>query len=375
LPEEILTSGEGQVRGLIGIAGNMVLSMADGKKSEEALQHLQFMVSIDFYLNETTRFADVILPPIGPLEKSHCDLFYHLYDTINWYKYSPPLFEPEKPGYTDWDILMQLLKRWAVKRADSPVKKALYAGLWNLADKLLSVETVLALGIRFGPYGNGVNPFKKDALSLQKLKENPHGIFLGNLEKSLPDRLFTKDKKIHIAPQVLLDDIPRLRARFVDGGEEALRANSEHDLRMISRLTNRTLGWMHHSYRLVKGKNPVALLIHSSDAAARRIDASSVVKVSSRRGSVELPVEITEHIMPGVVCMPHLWGHNRPGTRQRVANATPGVSMNDLTDISVIDELTGNAVVNGVPVKVELVASAGEREDLHPDESVEEFVA
>lgn len=375
LPEEILTPGEAQVRGLIAIAGNMVLSMADGHKSEEALQHLDFMVSVDFYLNETTRFADIILPTNSPFERSHCDLFYHLYDTINWYKYSPPMFEPEKSAYTDWDILMQLLKRLALKRVDNPVKKVAYAGIWKLADKFLSVETVLTLGIRFGPYGKGLNPFKKDALSLQKLIDNPHGVFLGDLGRCLPERLFTEDKKIHIAPQVLLDDIPRLRARFVEGGEEALQKDSEFDLKIISRLTNRTLGWMHHSYRLVKGKNPVILLIHPDDAASRGIDGASRVKVTSRRATVELAVELTEDMMPGVVCMPHLWGHNRPGTRQSVANATPGVSMNDLTDISVIDELTGNAVVNGVPVKVELVDQRADSEDMHPDECVEEFVA
>jgi len=375
LPEEILTPGEGQLRGLIAIAGNMVLSMADGRKSEEALQHLEFMVSVDFYLNETTRFADIILPPVGPFEKEHCDLYYHLYDTINWFKYSPALFTPEEPGYTDFEILRELLTRFAVKRADSGIRKWLYRRIGNFVARHVTVARVLALGIRFGPYGKGLNPFNKDALSLQKLRDNPHGVFLGNLERCLPQRLFTQDKKIQLAPRVLMDDLPRLRQRLFEGGEEALRAGSEFDLKIISRLTNRTLGWMHHSYRLVKGRNPVNLMMHPQDAASRGIPAGSLVRVTSRRGALELPVEISEDIMPGVVCMPHLWGHNRPGTRQRVANATPGVSMNDLTDISVIDELTGNAVVNGVPVKVDAVATAGRTEPVHSDEIVEEFVA
>jgi anaerobic selenocysteine-containing dehydrogenase len=309
-------------------------------------------VSVDYYLNETTRFADIILPPIGPFEKEHCDLFYHLYDTINWFKYSPALFPPKQPAYTDFEIIRELTARLAIKRAVNPLRKWLNTRIANFVRKHISVKRILAIGVRFGPYGKGLNPFKKDALSLQKLEDNPHGVFLGDLQQCLPERLFTADKKIHLAPQVLLDDLPRLRARFFAGGEEALVASSEYDLRIISRLTNRTLGWMHHSHRLVKGKNPVTLMMHPQDAANRGIEATSLVDVTSRRASIQMPVEITEDIMPGVVYMPHLWGHNRAGTRQRVANATPGVSMNDLTDISVMDELTGNAVVNGVPVKV-----------------------
>ncbi len=375
LAEEILTPGEGQLRGLIAIAGNPVLSMADGTRTEEALEQLQFMVSIDYYLNETTRFADVILPPVGPFEKSHYDLFYHLYDTINWAKYAPPLFEPEEPGHTDFEILAEVLKRLAIERTGSPVRKWLYRRTGDLVRRFVTVERVLALGLRFGPYGKGLNPFKKNALSLKKLRDSPHGIYLGPLRKCLPERLFTPDKKIQLAPRVLLDDLPRLRARFFEGGEEARQADSEFDLKIISRLSNRTLGWMHHSHRLVKGRNPCRLMIHPEDATARGIQSDSLVRVTSRRSSIELPVTISDEVMPGVVCMPHLWGHGRVGTRQRVANATPGVSMNDLTDVSVIDELTGNAVVNGVPVRVDAVGKAGAAEPAHGDETVEEFVA
>jgi anaerobic selenocysteine-containing dehydrogenase len=375
MPEEILTPGEGQLRGLIAIAGNPVLSMADGTRSEEALQHLQFMASVDYYLNETTRFADIILPPVGPFEKGHYDLFYHLYDTINWSKYSPPLFAPEEPAHTDFEILTEILKRLAIERAGTPLRRWLYRQIGNLVSRHVTVDRILALGLRFGPYGKGLNPFKRDALSLQKLKDSPHGVFLGNPKRCLPQRLFTPDRKIHLAPQVLLDDLPRLRVRYFEGGEEALQANSEFDLKIISRLTNRTLGWMHHSQRLVKGKNPCRLMIHPEDAAARGIEADSLVRVTSRRSSIELPATISADIMPGVVCMPHLWGHGRAGTRQRVANATPGVSMNNLTDVSVIDELTGNAVVNGVPVRIDAIGKAHASEPTHVDETVEEFIA
>ena len=375
LGEEILTPGEGQIRGLIGLAGNMVLSMADGHNSEKALQALEFYVAVDPYLNETTRFADIILPPCGPFEKGHYDMFYHLYDTINWSKYSPPLFITEHSKWTDFEILNDLMGHFATKRAQNSIKKFLISCTHKLLRKVLSTEGILAMGLRFGPYGKGMNPFKKDTLSLQKLKDNPHGVFLGDLEYSFPEGLYTQDKKINLAPEVFVNDLPRLKAYFVDGGMEAERASSEFDLQVISRLTNRTLGWMHHSRRLIKGKNPCELMINPTDAKSRGITAESLVSVTSRVGQIQMPVIITDEMMPGVVCMPHLWGHNRKNTRQRVANGNPGVSMNDITDVSAIDELTGNAIVNGVPVKVEAVAQAGEAEANHEDESVEEFVA
>jgi anaerobic selenocysteine-containing dehydrogenase len=375
LGEEIMTPGEGQVRALVGLAGNMVLSMADGHHSEKLLQALEFYVAVDPYLNETTRFADVILPPCGPFEKGHYDMFYHLYDTINWSKYSPPLFITEHSQWTDFEIFRELMGRFAHQREQRAARKFLIRRAHSLVRRLLSPERIVALGLRFGPYGAGLNPFRKAVLSLQKLKDNPHGVFLGDLEYSFPEGLYTPDKKIQLTPQVLVDDLPRLKAYFVEGGMEAEQADSEFDLRIISRLTNRTLGWMHHSYRLIKGRNPCELMMHPDDAAARGVQADSRVRVTSRTGEIEIPVTISEDIMPGVVCMPNHWGHGRKGTRQRVANANPGVSMNDLTDIQGYDELTNNAIVNGVPVKVEVVDTAGDREVTHEDEHVEEYVA
>ena len=375
LGEEILTPGEGQIRGLLGLAGNMVLSMADGKHSEKALQALEFYVAVDPYLNETTRFADIILPPCGPLEKGHYDMFYHLYDTINWSKYSQPLFITEHSSWTDFEIFTELMGRFAAMRTQNPIKKLLIGCAHKLVRATLTVERIVAIGIRMGPYGKGINPFKKGALSLQKLKENPHGVFLGDLEYTFPEGLYTEDKKINLVPEIFVKDLPRLKAHFIDGGMEAQQAESEFDLQVISRLTNRTLGWMHHSQRLIKGKNPCELMINPADAEARGITAESLVTVTSRAGQIELPVVLTDDMMPGVVCMPHLWGHNRKNTRQRVANANPGVSMNDITDVTVIDELTGNAIVNGVPVKVAAVAKAGESAANHEDENVEEYIA
>src|SRR5210317_514747 len=156
----------------------MALSMADGHNTERALNALDFYVAVDPYLNETTRFADVIIPPCGPLEKSHYDMFYHLYDTINWTKYAPPLFVTEHSKWSDFEIFTELMGRFAYQRAQNPVKKFLVACAHKLASRFIKPETVLGIGLRFGPYGKGLNPFDKEGLTLQKLKDKPHGIFL-----------------------------------------------------------------------------------------------------------------------------------------------------------------------------------------------------
>jgi anaerobic selenocysteine-containing dehydrogenase len=323
--------------------------MPNGKLFEQALDELDFMVAVDPYINETTRHADIILPPIGPFEKSHYDLFYHTYDTINWAAYNPKLFEPEAPGYTDFEIMGNLLRRWAIKKARGPVKK-LKAHTLGALSKMISVETILALGLRFGPYGPGLNPFKK-GLTLKTLKQNPHGVFLGAPERRLPEHLFTEDKKIDAAPDVILADLPRLKSHWFDG--QIGYDDKEYDLLIISRLTERTLGWMHHSQRLVKGPPTCTLFVHSKDAKARKLKTGDIAHVTSAVGTISVPVEITDDVMPGVICLPHAWGHTRKRTRQRVANAHPGASLNDITDNSVMDKLTGNAVVHGVPVKIE----------------------
>jgi len=372
LGDEILTPGEGQLRALIALAGNMVLSMADGHHTEKALSQLDFMVSIDPYLNETTRFADVILPPVGPFEKRHYDLFYHTYDTINWTKYSPSLFKPQGKVYTDYEIIGELIGGIRTKREPSRLKRLKIRTAGLLSRKLLTIDRIIDLGLRFGPYGAGLNPFNRGGLTLKKLKQNPHGIYLGELKPCLPKRLFTPDKKIYLAPQPMLNDLPRLKA-YLDKAN--VQPEDPDSLQIISRLTNRTLGWMHHSHRLIKGRNPVELIIHPEDAEARNIHVDSVVRITTKRSAIEVPVKISDDIMPGVVCLPHLWGHNRPGTQQRVANASPGASYNDLMGVSTIDELTGNAIFNGVTVQVSAVSTRATAEEVHQDEYVEEFSA
>ena len=259
-----------------------------------------------------------------------------------------------------------------ILRESSLVKRLKIRAIGWLSRRVLSVDRVIDLGLRFGPYGSGVNPFNKKGLNLARLKQKPHGVFLGELEPCLPKRLFTRDKKIHLAPQPMLDDLPRLKVHLQKLHTETQDTDT---LQIVSRLTNRTLGWMHHSQRLVKGRNPVELIIHPLDAEARGIKSESIVRLSTKRGDIDVPVHISDDIMPGVVCLPHLWGHNRPGTRQRVANATPGASYNDLMSVTGIDELTGNAIFNGVRVHVSPVSWREPPEKIHNDEGVEEFVA
>ena len=350
LAEEIMTPGDGRIRGLISVAGNGALSLPNGKLFEEALGQLEFMVSVDLYINETTRHADIILPAVGPFEKSHYDLFYHTYDTINWTAYNPPLFEPEAPGYTDFEIISEVLQRLFIKRTRNPFKKVLASVIGAIVRRWVTPELLLDLGLRFGPYGAGLNPFNKEGLSLKKLRQYPHGIYLGEHKRCLPKRLFNKDKKIHLAPDVIVADIPRLKKRWLSNEPGT---HTEFDMVIVGRLQRRTLGWMHNSHRLVKGRDTCTLYIHPDDARARGITDGNTVAVSSAVGTIELPAEVSDTVMPGVVCMPPLWGHNRPGTRRSVANAHPGASMNDITNQEVMDELTGNAVVHGVPVKVE----------------------
>jgi len=351
LAEEIMTPGEGRIRGLVAVAGNGALSMPNGKLFEEAMDQLDFMVAVDPYINETTRHADIILPAIGPFEKSHYDLFYHTYDTINWAAYNPKLFEPDAPGYSDFEIFKGFLGLWAIKKAKGPFKK-LKARLLTALSKPVSVELILDMGLRFGPYGAGLNPFKK-GLTLKTLKQNPHGVFLGEPVIRLPENLFTEDKKIDAAPALILADLPRLKWYWFDG--QTLYDENEYDLQVISRLTERTLGWMHHAERLIKVPPACTLFVNPGDAKKRKIKDGDTVRMTSRVGSIDVPVEITDTVMPGVICLPHAWGHTRKGTRQRVANAHAGASLNDITDQTVMDELTGNAVVHGVPVKLERV--------------------
>jgi anaerobic selenocysteine-containing dehydrogenase len=330
LAEEILTPGEGQVRALITGAGNPVLSTPNGQQLDKALASLEFMVSVDFYLNETTRHADVILPPTSPLEHDHYDLALSVFAVRNVTRYSAPAFDKPEGAMHDWEIMSEAGKHLAEALGVDP--RPVYPP-----------TAILDIGLKAGPYGeaNGSDV----GLDFKTLAAQPHGIDLGALQPCLPDRLATEDKKIECAPEPLLDDIPRLL--------KAHQQTSESDLLLIGRRHIRSNNsWMHNFHRLTKGKARHQLMMHPEDATRLNLRDGQRVHVSSRVGELTVELDISEAIMPGVVSLPHGWGHGRTGTRTQVASRYPGVCVNDLTDDQDVDAMSGNAVLNGVPVKV-----------------------
>ena len=351
LAEEILTPGKGRIRALVTSAGNPVLSTPNGRKLEQALAGLEFMVSIDPYLNETTRHAHLILPPTSGLERDHFDVVFHLLAVRNTVKYSKPLFAKPPGALHDWEIFHRLAERIG---EHDPARRPGWVA--RLTSRWLTPKRSVALGIRLGSRGAGWNPFSR-GLTLSKVAAHPHGLDLGPLEPCLPQRLKTPDRRIGLAPQPLVADLQRLSRAVQSSVPTAAAATGdapeEGVLRLIGRRDPRTNNsWLHNSRRFVKGPQRCTLLIHPADAAARGLTAGDVATVTSRSGSVDIAVEPSDEMMRGVVSIPHGWGHHRPGTRMQIAAAHAGVSANDLTDETFIDELSGNAALNGVAVTI-----------------------
>jgi anaerobic selenocysteine-containing dehydrogenase len=321
LSEEILTGGEGQIKALFTSCGNPVLSTPNGGQLEKALEKLEFMVSIDIYINETTRHADIILPPATGLEVSHYDVVFNILAVRNPAKYSAPLFPKADGAKYDWEIFQTLAHR--LSESVEPLK-------------LVPPEVKLDFGLRFGKY----------ALSLDALRKEAHGVDLGALEPCLPGRLFTENKRIDLAPEVFIKDLARLNAEETEAPDFPFALIGRRHLRDCN-------SWLHNSEILVKGKNRCTLLINKTDAEALNLQNNQTVRVSSRVGTIELPAEITENITPGVVSIPHGYGHGRRGVRLDTARNHAGVSINDLTDHALVDELTGNAAFSNVKVRVQ----------------------
>jgi anaerobic selenocysteine-containing dehydrogenase len=332
LAEEITTPGPGQIRALVTSAGNPVLSAPGGPALERAFASLDFMVSIDPYINETTRLAHVILPPTSPLERSHYDAALNAFAVRNVAKYSPALFERGPDERHDWEIMAGLFTRLKLRFVNKAAAKLLGK---------LGPEAIIDVALRTGPHGirRGLK-----GLSLAKLRKAPHGIDLGPLESRLPGRLGHRDRKLQLAPKIYLDDLPRLARRF---------EQSSPGLVMIGRRHLRSNNsWMHNSERLVKGPPRCTLMIHPDDAAHRGLVDGGNARVATDKGSIDLPVEVTDTMMPGVVSVPHGWGHGRRGVKLRVAASVPGQSVNDVIDSSRIDELSGTSALTGQPVEV-----------------------
>jgi anaerobic selenocysteine-containing dehydrogenase len=344
IAEEILTEGKGQIRAMITVAGNPVLSTPNGGQLDRAYASLDFAVSIDFFINETSRHADIILPPVSPIERSHYDLALYLTAVRNVAKYSPPPFALDKGKLDDWQIFAELSCRLAARRHGKLSKQYLAARAMQMAGP----ERLLDVGLRMGPYGKRLNPLGT-GLSLAKLRKNPHGVDLGPLQSTLPGRIPKKHGPIDLAPDLFVEDLDRLRARFLTTGA----ATSDGQLLLIGRRHLRSNNsWMHNSRRLMKGKTRCTLMIHPEDADRIGVRAGDNVTVSSRVGQVTAPAELTSDMMPGVVSLPHGFGHGRDGVQLSVATSHPGVSINDLTDDQLLDVLSGNAAFSGVPVRL-----------------------
>jgi len=338
LAEEIETAGNGQekvqIRALITSAGNPVLSAPGGPRLEKAFQTLDFMVSIDPYLNETTRLANVILPPTSVLERSQYDVAFNTLSVRNIAKYSPPTFERSADTRHDWEICLALWRRIGLPNRLGPGAK--------LIEKLASAlgpEAVIDAALRTGPYG-----MFRGGLSIAKLRKEPHGIDLGPLESRLPARLHTNDKRVHVAPAIYLADLARLEKRMGQPAKALVLIGRRH-----LRSNN---SWMHNSERLVKGPDRCTVMMHPDDASARSLTDGAVARISTKTGAIELSVEVTDSVMRGVVSIPHGWGHNRKGSRLRVAESVPGASVNDIVDPSMIDELSGTSALTGQSVEV-----------------------
>ncbi len=366
LAEEIDTPGQGQVRALITLAGNPARSTPNSGRLEAALDALELMVSVDVYLNETSRHADVILPVPSPLRRGHYDVALYQFAVRNIAHYSPPAL-PLDPGQPDeWQTLLRLtgvaaglgpaadiaaLDEMVIRTLIDRERKTPHSPVAERsADELLEAlaprtgpERLLDLMLRAGPYGDGFGA-RADGpgLSLAVLETAPHGIDLGALESRLPDVLRTPSGMIELAPAPIVADVPRLQAKLTaaaDGpvlvGRRQLRSNNS---------------WMHNLPGLLLTRSECTLHVHPSDAARYGLAHGGTAELRTRTGAVTAEVEVTEAVMPGVVSLPHGWGHDAPGARLPVAAAHAGTNSNALADESLVDAVSGNAVLNGIPV-------------------------
>ena len=344
LADEILTSGAGQVRGAIVFAGNPVMSAPGGRRLDEALSQLEFMVAIDGYVNETNRHADVILPPVSALERDELDVALPLVAIRNHIRFSPRAVPKRDGGREDWEILNGLTRRLGRGLATRSRVASLGA---RLASPARMVESALAAG----PYGV-VRRGPIRGLTLGKVKRAKHGIDLGPMKPRLPGALLSPDKRVALAPPVLIDEAAKLERIATE--QEQAKAEG-FDLTLIGRrLLNSNNSWMHNSERLTKGKDRCTAMLNPEDAAARNLVDGSGVKVISRIGEIEVLLQVTDELRRGVVSVPHGFGHrSRKGVGWKHAASLPGASVNDVTDPSVLDGLTGNAAFNSVPVRLE----------------------
>ena len=369
LAEEIATPGDGQVRGLITIAGNPLVSTPDSGALAEAVETLEFMVSVDIYVNETTRHADVVLPAPEPLAKAHYDAALYQLAVRSVANWSAPVLELPEGQPHEWEVILRLaaiaagqgpdadIEAWdelviqtligrEVALPGSPIEGRDPAEIAAALGERRGPERIIDFMVRVGPFGEGFGA-DPEGLTLERLEASPHGIDLGPMRPRLPDVLRTPSGRIELAPPEIAADVPRLRAELAG---EGIGRNGE--MVLIGRRQLRSNNsWMHNLPALVKGKDRCTVQVHPDDAERLGLAEGGRARVSSASGELVAPVEITDEIMPGVVSIPHGWGHDAPGNRMAVAAAHAGVNSNLLAPVDV-DVPSGNAVLNGIPVEV-----------------------
>jgi anaerobic selenocysteine-containing dehydrogenase len=373
LAEEIDTAtDEGEpIRALVAVAANPVLSAPDGDRLDKALASLDFMVSVDPYLNETSRHAHVVLPPPPPAQSPHHDFAFNTLAVRNQVRYTRPAVPLEPGRMAETEILARLVLAvtgmhgadpavvdamvvdrtlaQAVTEPHSPVHGRDPKDLAALLTGVNGPERRLDMMLRLGPYGDGFGT-DPDGLTLDRLLAHPHGIDLGPLRPRLPQPLKTRSGKVELLPEPIAADLPRLRAALAERpaglvlvGRRHLRSNNS---------------WMHNVPALTGGSNRCTLHLHPEDAERLGVRDGQTVRIKGAGGEVTAPAEVTDAVRPGVVSLPHGWGHDRPGTRTRHASADPGANVNQLLDGSLLDPLSGNAVLNAVPVEVAPLSAA-----------------
>ena len=363
LAEEIETAGPGRIRALITMASNPVLSAPNGRRLSAAFGQLDFMVSLDVYLNETTRHADVILPGLSPLEESHYDISFTQLSMRNHARFSAPVFAPPPGQRAEWQSLLTLIGiargRGASVDIDAlddeffvqdlqrqtPEQAAL---VWQAVAGQRGPERLLDAALRAGPYGDKFGA-GADGLTLAKLRAAPGGIDLGPMTERIPELLRTPSGRIELAPPSLIEALqpvlaaaPAAAAPLVIVGRRDVRSNNS---------------WMHNLPTLAKGPERCTVLMHPQDAASFGVSEGDLVQLTSATGRVRAPVVLSADMMPGVASLPHGWGHDLPGTRLSVARERPGANLNDLLGDDARDVLSGNAVLSGVAVQVEAVGA------------------
>ncbi len=370
--DEMTTPGEGQVRALITIAGNPALSTPNSDRLEAALEGLDYMVSVDIYLNETSRHADVVLPSPSPLEKGHYDLALYAFAIRNIANYSPPVLPLPEGMRDEWRSLLRLTGIVTGQGADvdvdavdafvaaemvrrecsddhSPIHGRDPDEIMAALAPRVGPERILDLMLRCGPYGDGFGA-GEGSLSMDELEANPHGVDCGALEPRLPEVLRTGSGRVELAPEAIVADVARLHDVLMptQRDEEAMVLVGRRDLRSNN-------SWMHNLPLLVSGPARCTVQVHPDDADRLGLLDGETARVQARTGAIELPVQVTPDVMPGVVSIPHGWGHGGSADTMQVAGEHAGVNSNVLADELIVDALTGNAVLNGIPVELTAV--------------------